>query len=159
MLLWVVAQSFKPVKLWSQQRDQTFILFGDRRSVAQQCWIRLHSSSTPFHKGTRFYGLILPTMHHKSQHGRELLRTFASSFTFFTSSGTQGQIVGARESLNGRKNMAQKKSKERPEEPLETMSYQTSSKRTFRLSLAPTICPWVSEDTLFIVFIGTPFRN
>ena len=81
-----------------------------------------------------------------------------------------------------------KKSKERREEPLGTMSYQTSSKRSpfsgtnqkserrrpfgtglvrhcpqglfslfftflraifsrpFRLSLAPTICPWVSED-------------
>ena len=79
-----------------------------------------------------------------------------------------------------------KKSKERREEPLGTMSYQTSSKwsppfwlligarktqvfwhqsetrtaatiwnclfvpyiffRPFRLSLAPTICPWVSED-------------
>ena len=38
--------------------------------------------------------------------------------------------MGARESLNGRKNMAQKKSKERPEEPLGTMSYQTSSKRS-----------------------------
>ena len=98
------------------------------------------------------------------------------------SSATQGQIVGARESLNRRKNMAQKKSKERPEEPLGTMSYQTSSKRSpplllligarktqvdivprdssghsllffcviffrlFRLSLTPTICPWVSED-------------
>ena len=61
-----------------------------------------------------------------------------------------------------------KKSKERQEEPLGTMSYQTSSKwspirsqngsdrllffvpyiffRPFRLSLAPFICPWVSED-------------
>ena len=75
-----------------------------------------------------------------------------------------------------------KKSKERREEPLRTMSYQTSSKRSppfclligarkllcfscphglfspfftflrailfrpFRLSLAPTICPWVSKD-------------
>ena len=38
--------------------------------------------------------------------------------------------MGARESLNGRKNMAQKKSKERREEPLGTMSYQTSSKRS-----------------------------
>ena len=47
-----------------------------------------------------------------------------------TSSETQGQIVGARESLNRRKNMAQKKSKERPEKPLGTMSYQTSSKRS-----------------------------
>ena len=50
------------------------------------------------------------------------------SFQVRTSSETQGQIVGARESLNGRKNMAQKKSKERPEEPLGTMTYQTSSK-------------------------------
>ena len=69
--------------------------------------------------------------------------------------------MGARESLNERKNMAQKKSKERREEPLGTMSYQTSSKRSppfwiligarkqqVRLSLAPTICPWVSEDAL-----------
>ena len=110
------------------------------------------------------------------------------------SSETQGQIVGVRESLNRWKNMAQKKSKERPEELLGTMSYQNSSKRspllwllivdsqkperqrpfgtglvrhcpqglfwpffTFlralffrscRLSLAPTICPWVSEDAI-----------
>ena len=46
-------------------------------------------------------------------------------------SETQGQIVGARESLNGRKNIyGTKKSKERREEPLGTMSYQTSSKRS-----------------------------
>ena len=44
MLLRVVAQSLKPVKLFSQ-RLPTFLLFRDRRSVAQQCWIRLHSSS------------------------------------------------------------------------------------------------------------------
>ena len=44
MLLHVVAQSLKPVKLFSQQLP-TFLLFRDRRSVAQQCWIRLHSSS------------------------------------------------------------------------------------------------------------------
>ena len=43
-LLRVVAQSLKPVKLFSQQLP-TFLLFRDRRSVAQQCWIRLHSSS------------------------------------------------------------------------------------------------------------------
>ena len=42
----------------------------------------------------------------------------------------RGRIVGARESLNGWKNKAQKKSKERPEEALGTMSYQTSSKRS-----------------------------
>ena len=117
-----------------------------------------------------------------------------------TSSETQGQIVGERESLNGQEKYGTKKSKERREEPLGTMSYQTSSKRSppfylligqkntnvfwhqseartaatvwnwsgkslspglflsfftflraiffrpFRLSLAPTICPWVSED-------------
>ena len=44
MLLDVGAQSLKPVKLFSQQLP-TFLLFRDRRSVAQQCWIRLHSSS------------------------------------------------------------------------------------------------------------------
>ena len=44
MLLRVVAQSLKPVKLFSQQLP-TFLLFCDRRSVAQRCWIRLHSSS------------------------------------------------------------------------------------------------------------------
>ena len=43
-LLDVVAQSLKPVKLFSQQLP-TFLLFCDRRSVAQQCWIRLHGSS------------------------------------------------------------------------------------------------------------------
>ena len=47
-----------------------------------------------------------------------------------TSSETQGQIVGTMERLNKRKNMAQKKIKEQPEEPLGTMSYQTSSKRS-----------------------------
>ena len=44
LLLRVVAQSLKPVKLFSQQLP-TFLLLRDRRSVAQQCWIRLHSSS------------------------------------------------------------------------------------------------------------------
>ena len=44
MLLRVVAQSLKPVKLFSQQLP-TFLLYRDRRSVAQQRWIRLHSSS------------------------------------------------------------------------------------------------------------------
>ena len=33
-----------PAKLFSQQLP-TFLLFRDRRSVAQQCWIHLHSSS------------------------------------------------------------------------------------------------------------------
>ena len=43
-MLRVVAQSLRPVKLFSQQLP-TFLLFRDRRSVAQQCWIRLHNSS------------------------------------------------------------------------------------------------------------------
>ena len=52
------------------------------------------------------------------------------------SSENQEQIVAARESLNGRKNMA----------------FFTFLRAIFfpahftRLSLAPTICPWVSED-------------
>ena len=53
MLLRVVAPGLKPVKLFNQQ-SPTFLVFRDRRSVAQQCWIRLHSSSnnvgaTPAH--------------------------------------------------------------------------------------------------------------
>ena len=47
-----------------------------------------------------------------------------------TSSETQGQIVGARESLNEGGKYGSKKSKQRREEPLGTMSYQTSSKRS-----------------------------
>ena len=49
--------------------------------------------------------------------------------------------------------MAQKKSKQRPEEPLGTMSYQTSSKRSpplcFLIGARKLLCfsaPWVSED-------------
>ena len=83
MLLRVVAQSLKPVKLFSQQLP-TFLLFRDRRSVAQQCWIRLHSSSnivgaTNVHYAwfTKTLGCILPTMHCRSQHCRELLHPFA----------------------------------------------------------------------------------
>ena len=44
ILLRVVTQSLKLVTLFSQQLP-TFLLFRDRRSVAQQCWIRLHTSS------------------------------------------------------------------------------------------------------------------
>ena len=44
MLFSVVAESLKPVKLFSQQLP-TFLSLRDRRSVAQKCWIRLHSSS------------------------------------------------------------------------------------------------------------------
>ena len=63
MRLRVVAESLKPVKLFTQQLP-TFLLFRDRRSVAQQCWIRLRSSSnivgaTHAHYAwfTRSYGL------------------------------------------------------------------------------------------------------
>ena len=44
MLQRVVAQSLQRVKLFSQQL-LTFLLFPDRQTIAQQCWIRLHSSS------------------------------------------------------------------------------------------------------------------
>ena len=44
MLLRVKARSLKPVNRFSQQLP-TVLFFRDRRSVAQQCWIRLHSSS------------------------------------------------------------------------------------------------------------------
>ena len=44
MLLRDIAQSLEPVKLLTQQLP-TFLLFRDFRSVALQCWIRLHSSS------------------------------------------------------------------------------------------------------------------
>ena len=67
VLLGVVAQSLKSVKLLNKQ-FQTFLLFCDRRSVAQQCWIRLRSSSN-IHARTlhmvykSLMGCILPTMH------------------------------------------------------------------------------------------------
>ena len=83
MLLDVVSQSLKPVKLFSQQHP-TFLLFRDRRSVAQQCWIRLRNSSniagaTHAHYAwfQRLMGCILPTMHCRSQHCWELLHPFA----------------------------------------------------------------------------------
>ena len=90
MLLRVVAQRLKPVKLFSQQLP-TFLLFCDRRSLAQQCWIRLHSSSnivgaTRAHYAcsTKTYGLNpsqdalqVPTL--LAQQCWELLRPFARS--------------------------------------------------------------------------------
>ena len=62
---------------------------------------------------------------------------------------TQGQIKGARESLNGWKNIyGTKKTKERREELFSPFFTFLRAKffRPFRLSLAPTLCPWVSED-------------
>ena len=73
-LLHVVAcccAKFEPVKLFSQQLP-TFLLFRDPRSVAQQCWIRLHSLLGPrtliTHGLQRLMGCIPPTMHCRSQH-------------------------------------------------------------------------------------------
>ena len=66
------------------------------------------------------------------------LPEFASS----ASSETQGQIVGARERLNGRKKMARRKVKFSPFFTFLRAIFF----RPFSLSFAPTICPWVSED-------------
>ena len=84
MLLRVVAQSLKPVKLFSQQLP-TFLLFRDRRSVAQQCWIRLHGSSnivgaTHAHYAwiTKTYGLYSS---HDALHVPNLLVVVASVCT------------------------------------------------------------------------------
>ena len=83
MLLRVVAHSLKPVKLFSQQLP-TFLLFRDRRSVEQQCWMRLHNSSNIVGAAhahyacfTKTYGFILPTINCRSQHCWELLHPFA----------------------------------------------------------------------------------
>ena len=57
------------------------------------------------------------------------------------SSETQGNIAGARESLNGRETMARRKVKNGE-------FLRAIFSRAFRLSLAPTICPWVSEDVV-----------
>ena len=76
MLLGVVAKSLKTVKLLSEQLP-TFLLFRDRRSVAQQCWIHSHSFSNNAGAMHEYYmwsplslqslmGCILPTMHCRS---------------------------------------------------------------------------------------------
>ena len=45
-LLHVVACCWELLrKVWNQSNFPTFLLFRDRRSEAQQCWIRLHNSS------------------------------------------------------------------------------------------------------------------
>ena len=102
MLLDVVAQSLKPVKLFSQQLP-TFLLFRDRRSVAQQCWIRLHSSSnivvaTHTHYAwitkTKTYGLYSS---HDALQVPNLLGVVASVCTVTTANthATTPNIVGA----------------------------------------------------------------
>ena len=67
MLLRVVEQSLKPVKLFSQQLP-TFLLFRDRRSVAQQCWICLNSSSNIIGATHAHYAWITKTYGLYSSH-------------------------------------------------------------------------------------------
>ena len=74
--------------------------------------------------------------------GRNILQFFFKKRAIVTpSSETQGNIAGARESLNGRENMARRKVKNGE-------FLRAIFSRSFRLSLAPTICPWVSEDVV-----------
>ena len=54
LLLGVVAQSLKPVKLLRPQLP-TFLLFRDWRSVPLQCWIRLHFCTALPTKSYRLY--------------------------------------------------------------------------------------------------------
>ena len=82
LLLRVVAPRLKPVKVFSQQLP-IFLLFRDRRSVAQHCWIRLHSSFNIVGPRTlityglqRLMGCILPSMHCRCEHSWELLHPF-----------------------------------------------------------------------------------
>ena len=97
MLLRVVAQSLKPVKLFSQQLP-TYLLFRDRRSVSQQCWIRLHSSSnivgaTHAHYAwiTKTYGLIPRCTAGPNIVGSCCIRLHTSTNTY----ATTPNIVGA----------------------------------------------------------------
>ena len=60
MWLVVVAQSFKLVSGQTfSQRLQTFLLFRDRRSAVQRCWIRLHSSSKIVGATNAHYAFLL----------------------------------------------------------------------------------------------------
>ena len=83
VLLGVVAQSLKPVKLLSQQLPK-FLLFCVRRGVAQQCWIRLHSNAVgathahyTWFTTSLNYGLYPSQMHYRSPHIWELLHPLA----------------------------------------------------------------------------------
>ena len=80
-----------------------------------------------------------------------LLNTVEENPQVILSSETQGQIVGAKESLNGRKNKARRKVKngEKSSSGRSLLFFCAIFFRLFRLSLAPTICPWVSEDGVY----------
>ena len=58
IMLALVAYSLKPVKLLAQQ-VQTFLLFCDRRSIAQQCCVCLHGTPTMLANG----GLVKMSAH------------------------------------------------------------------------------------------------
>ena len=75
MLLRVVAQSLRPVKLFSQQLA-TFLLFRDRRSVCTALPTLLGPRTFIMHGLQRFIGCILPTMHCRSQHWWPVLHPF-----------------------------------------------------------------------------------
>ena len=69
VLLGVVEKSLKTAKLLTQ-RLPTFLLFRDRRRVAQQCWICLHSSfqhCSGLATHANYTWLYPPTMHRGSQ--------------------------------------------------------------------------------------------
>ena len=83
MLLRVVAQSLKPVKLFSQQLPK---FFGSVITEAQRNNVGSVSTALPTllwprtfitHGLQRLMGFILPTMHRRSQHCWELLHPFA----------------------------------------------------------------------------------
>ena len=83
-----------------------------------------------------------------------------SSYSYVCILGNPGADSGDEGKSKRAEKCSAKKSKERREEPLGTMSYQTSFKRSppfwlligarklvfFFLSLVPNICPWVTED-------------
>ena len=97
-------------------------------------------------------------------------------FIINPSSETQGQIVGKREALNGRENVARRKVKNGEKSPWGqclTRPVPNGRRsllffvpyiffRPFRLSLVPFICPWVSEDVInpddrmFFLFTTSP---
>ena len=95
VLLKVVAQNLKLVKLLSQQLP-TFPPFRDRRSVAQQCLIRCTALPTLLGPRTcityalqSLMGFILYTMHCSSQHCWELLHPFIHHYQHGRNSSQQ----------------------------------------------------------------------
>ena len=93
MLMQVVGSCCAKVETGQTLSQQlpTFLLFSDRRRVAQQCWIQLHSSSnivgarevlytrSPW-SSLSFMDCVLPTMQCRSQHCWKLLHLFLAGF-------------------------------------------------------------------------------